>query len=155
MNRRFKTKPDNRFTTLLRDNKGASIVLVTIIAILIITAVIILRTTSSALWASADKQLNQDQAYEMATSLGNSLDELIVNNKSIALADIAAAGGVIIPTTTVPDLANASVSASVKPLNDEDSNRVFIVTVEAKVANATHEFSAQYSGSGTNYQRLY
>ena len=73
----------------------------------------------------------------------------------ILFTAFAAAGGVIIPTTTVPDLANASVSASVKPLNDEDSNRVYIVTVEAKVANATHEFSAQYSGSGTNYQRLY
>ena len=155
MNRRFKTKPDNRFTTLLRDNKGASIVLVTIIAILIITAVIILRTTSSALWASADKQLNQDQAYEMATSLGNSLDELIVNNKSIALADIATGGGVIIPETAVSDLAYATVSAKVKPLSADESNRVYIVTVVAKVADATHEYSAQYSGSGTNYQRLY
>lgn len=155
MNRTLKTEPSNRFTAQLRDNEGASIVLVTIIAILIITAVVILRTTTSALWASADKQLNQDQAYEMATSLGNSLDELIVNNKSVALADIAAGNGVIIPETAVSDLANASVSASVKPLNDEDNNRVYIVTVEAKVADATHEFSAQYSGSGTNYQRIY
>ena len=155
MNRKFKTEPGNRFTAILRDNEGASIVLVTVIAILIITGVIILRTTTSALWSSADKQLNQDQAYEMATSLGNSLDELIVNNKSVALADIAAGNGVIIPETAVTDLAHASVSASVKPLNDEESNRVYIVTVEAKVADATHAFSAQYSGSGTNYQRLY
>lgn len=155
MTRKHKTQSGNRFTAVLRDNEGASIVLVTIIAILIITAVIILRTTTSALWASADKQLNQDQAYEMATSLGNSLDELIVTNKSIALSEIASGTGVIIPKTDVSELAHASVSASVKPLNDEDSNRVYIVTVEAKVANATHYYSAQYSGSGTNYQRLY
>ena len=91
----------------------------------------------------------------MATSLGNSLDELIVNNKSIALADIATGGGVIIPETAVSDLAYATVSAKVKPLSADESNRVYIVTVVAKVADATHEYSAQYSGSGTNYQRLY
>ena len=155
MNRRFKTKPDNRFTTLLRDNKGASIVLVTIIAILIITAVIILRTTSSALWASADKQLNQDQAYEMATSMGNSLDGIIVGNKSLDLSSIAAGDGVIISKTSINGLPNATISASVEPLSKDDNNRVYIVTVEANVATASYSYIAQYSGSGTNYRRLY
>lgn len=155
MNRRIKTKPDNRFTTLLRDNKGASIVLVTIIAILIITAVIILRTTSSALWASADKQLNQDQAYEMATSMGNSLDGIIVGNKSLDLSSIAAGDGVIISKTSINGLPNATISASVEPLSKDDNNRVYIVTVEANVATASYSYIAQYSGSGTNYRRLY
>ncbi|MDO4422664.1 MAG: hypothetical protein Q4C15_11575 [Eubacteriales bacterium] len=155
MNRRFKTKPDNRFTTLLRDNKGASIVLVTIIAILIITGVIILRTTTSALWASADKQLNQDQAYEMATSMGNSLDGIIVGNKSLDLSSIAAGDGVIISKTSINGLPNATISASVEPLSKDDNNRVYIVTVEANVATASYSYIAQYSGSGTNYRRLY
>lgn len=155
MNRRFKTKPDNRFTAILRGNEGASIVLVTIIAILIITGVIILRTTSSALWASADKQLNQDQAYEMATSMGNSLDGIIVGNKSLDLSSIAAGDGVIISTTSINGLPNATISASVEPLSKDDNNRVYIVTVEANVATASYSYIAQYSGSGTNYRRLY
>lgn len=155
MNRRFKTKPDNRFTVILRGNEGASIVLVTIIAILIVTGVIILRTTTSALWASADKQLNQDQAYEMATSMGNSLDGIIVGNKSLDLSSIAAGDGVIISKTSINGLPNSTISASVKPLSNDDDNRVYVVTVEANVATATYSYIAQYSGSGTNYQRLY
>jgi len=155
MNRRFKTKPDNRFTAILRGNEGASIVLVTIIAILIITGVIILRTTTSALWASADKQLNQDQAYEMATSMGNSLDGIIVGNKSLDLSSIAAGDGVIISKTSINGLPNATISASVEPLSKDDNNRVYIVTVEANVATASYSYIAQYSGSGTNYRRLY
>ena len=155
MNRRFKTKPDNHFTAILRGNEGASIVLVTIIAILIITGVIILRTTSSALWASADKQLNQDQAYEMATSMGNSLDGIIVGNKSLDLSSIAAGDGVIISKTSINGLPNATISASVEPLSKDDNNRVYIVTVEANVATASYSYIAQYSGSGTNYRRLY
>lgn len=155
MNRRIKTKPDNRFTAILRGNEGASIVLVTIIAILIVTGVIILRTTTSALWASADKQLNQDQAYEMATSMGNSLDGIIVGNKSLDLSSIAAGDGVIISKTSINGLPNATISANVKPLSKDDDNRVYVVTVEANVATATYSYIAQYSGSGTNYQRLY
>ena len=155
MNRWFKTKPDNRFTAILRGNEGASIVLVTIIAILIITGVIILRTTSSALWASADKQLNQDQAYEMATSMGNSLDGIIIGNKSLDLSSIAAGDGVIISKTSINGLPNATISASVEPLSKDDNNRVYIVTVEANVATASYSYIAQYSGSGTNYRRLY
>jgi hypothetical protein len=155
MNRRIKTKPDNRFTAILRGNEGASIVLVTIIAILIITGVIILRTTTSALWASADKQLNQDQAYEMATSMGNSLDGIIVGNKSLDLSSIAAGDGVIISKTSINGLPNATISASVEPLSKDDNNRVYNVTVEANVATASYSYIAQYSGSGTNYRRLY
>ena len=155
MNRRFKTKPANRFTAILRGNEGASIVLVTIIAILIVTGVIILRTTTSAIWASADKQLNQDQAYEMATSMGNSLDGIIVGNKSLDLSSIAAGDGVIISKTSINGLPNATISANVKPLSNDDNNKIYVVTVEANVATATHSYIAQYSGSGTNYQRLY
>lgn len=155
MNRRVKTKPDNRFTAILRGNEGASIVLVTIIAILIVTGVIILRTTTSALWASADKQLNQDQAYEMATSMGNSLDGIIVGNKSIDLSSIAAGDGVIISKTSINGLPNATIRANVKPLSNDDNNRIYVVTVEANVATASYSYIAQYSGSGTNYRRLY
>ena len=155
MKRSIKTEGNNCVTAILRANSGASIILVAIIAILIITGVIILRTTTSALWASADKQLSQDQAYEMATSLGNSLDEIIQQKKSLDLSNISSGDGVIIPETEVLNLPNATVSAKVKPLSDEQTNRVYIVTAEAKVAGSTFSYSAQYSGSGKNYQRLY
>ena len=71
---RRKGKKTMRNNYFLRGNEGSSIVLVTIIAIIIVTGIIILRVTTSSLWASADKQYNQDQAYIAATSLGEAID---------------------------------------------------------------------------------
>ena len=62
---------------ILRDNEGASLVLITVIAIIILTSVVILRVTTSTLWASADKQRTQDKAYVEATTMGASIDYLI------------------------------------------------------------------------------
>lgn len=146
MKRMNKTSSNNRFAAILRCNDGASIVLVTIIAILVITGIIILRTTTSALWASADKQLNQDQAYEMATSMGNSLDVLIVNKHQI---DLEHSTGTIL-NTTIADLPDGKITATVTP-----SNNVYIVTVESTVADATYVYTAKYTGSGYNYTRQY
>ena len=70
-----------RTSAVLGNNEGASLVLVSILAILVVTAVVILRVTSSTYMASANRQANQDQAYELAASLGESIDELIENGK--------------------------------------------------------------------------
>ncbi len=70
-----------RTAAVLGNNEGASLVLVSILAILVVTAVVILRVTSSTYMASANRQANQDQAYELAASLGESIDELIENGK--------------------------------------------------------------------------
>lgn len=150
MKRRNKTRLGNRSAAILRGNDGASIVLVTIIAILIITGVIILRTTTSALWASADKQLNQDQAYEMATSMGNSLDVLIVKEHKIDLASYTGTPGTPIINKNIPDLPNGEIIATVT-----SENGIYIVTVESHVANASYVYTAKYTGSGTNYKRQY
>ena len=87
--------------------------------------------------------------------MGNSLDGIIVGNKSLDLSSIAAGDGVIISKTSINGLPNATISASVEPLSKDDNNRVYIVTVEANVATASYSYIAQYSGSGTNYRRLY
>ena len=79
-----KIRRDNlikRTAAVLGNNEGASLVLVSILAILVVTAVVILRVTSSTYMASANRQANQDQAYELAASLGESIDELIENGK--------------------------------------------------------------------------
>ena len=66
-----------RTADILLNENGASIVFVSIIAIIIVTGVVILRITTSSLWASADKQHYQDRAYVMASSMGASVDALI------------------------------------------------------------------------------
>ena len=154
MKRTNKTRLVNRSAAILRGNDGASIVLVTIIAILIISGVVILRTATSALWASADKQLNQDQAYEMATSMGNSLDVLIVKDHKIKLDTIAPADGegILIPQTNISELPDGTIKATVS--NNADSG-IYTVNVTVNVAQASYTYTAKYTGSGNSYKRQY
>ena len=77
MKRFSKTSVIKRTAGILRGNEGTSLILVSIIAILIITCVVILHVTTSSLWASADLQKYQDQAYVLATSMGDSIDDLV------------------------------------------------------------------------------
>ena len=66
-----------RTREVLGSNEGASLVLVCILAIIVLTAVVVLRITTSTFLASSNRQLNQDQAYELAASLGESIDILV------------------------------------------------------------------------------
>ena len=66
-----------RTREVLGRNDGASLVLVCILAIIVLTAVVVLRITTSTFLASSNRQLNQDQAYELAASLGESIDILV------------------------------------------------------------------------------
>lgn len=66
-----------RTREVLVSNEGASLVLVCILAIIVLTAVVVLRITTSTFLASSNRQLNQDQAYELAASLGESIDILV------------------------------------------------------------------------------
>lgn len=124
------------------NNDGASIVLVTIIAILVITAVVILRMSTSSLLAGSDKQYRQDQAYMMATSMGASLDELI-STKTIILTNYSTETILISDSpTTVP---GATVTATVTP-----SGVGYILNVEATVGRETYIYSAYYSRAGNS-----
>lgn len=55
--------------------------LVSILAIIVLSAVLILRIATTSFMASSNRQLNQDQAYELAASLGSSIDILISEGK--------------------------------------------------------------------------
>ncbi|MCR5616598.1 MAG: hypothetical protein K6F45_10595 [Saccharofermentans sp.] len=150
MRRVNKTSLSSRTSVLLRGNEGTSLVLVSIIAIIVITAVIVLRISTSALWASADKQVYQDQAYELATSMGESVDTLIgkgkINLSSICTDDdihqIAADSNTGIP--------NSDIAVTVR-LNGD----LYEVVTTAHVARATYVYTATYKGSGTSYTRQY
>jgi hypothetical protein len=138
---------------ILRSNEGASLVLVSIIAIIIITGVIILRITTSSLWASADKQAYQDQAYELATSMGESVDYLILNGK-VPLSTICTSTDTsyTIVTDDTPGLPNSKVIVSVTKTGDDTG--VYEVRVQADVAQATYIYTATYTGNGS-YTRQY
>ena len=148
-----KTTLGRRASAILGDNKGTSLVLVTIIAIIIVACIIILRIVTSSLLASADKQYNQDQAYLLATSMGESIDDLIANRK----LDLNAYGTTTppsIPAVPAPaGMSNASVDVEVTPSEDKTA---YTVTVTARVANATYVYTAYYTrDKGGTYTRQF
>ena len=149
MRRLNKTMWARRTKEILRNNDGTSIVLVTIIAIIIITCVVILRVSTSALWASADKQYNQDQAYMLATSMGKSIDDLITHNK-INLADY---NNTAIPPVPAPSgIPRSSVEVSITPASNASAG--YVVTVNATVADASYVYTAYYTqGKSGTYTR--
>ena len=151
MRKVIKTEQNNRISAILSSKSGASIVLVAIIAILVISAVVVLRITTGALWATADKQLNYDQAYEMATSFGDSLDVLIIKEKAVNLQELCSSGGIIYSDSSVSSLPNAKIDSKVTAEDDG----VYVVTVESRVATASYIYRAKYRGAGTNYTRVY
>ncbi|MCQ2503960.1 MAG: hypothetical protein MJ103_01870 [Saccharofermentans sp.] len=141
-----KTSLIKRTTGILRSNDGTSLILVAIIAILVISAVVVLHVTTSSLWASADLQKYQDQAYVMANSMGDSIDDLIAQNK-LDLASLSSSGPFINDST----LPASSVVAKV-----EASNGNYVVTVTATAGNgkAEYVYTATYNGSGLSYSRV-
>lgn len=150
MKRYNKTSVITRTRAILQDNEGTSLLLVAVIAILIITGVVILRVTTTTLWAAADKQQYQDKAYVMASSMGESLDTLIVEQKQIDLSKIAASNDPaarVIVNDTLPD--GSEITADVRKTGD-----VYIVTVRSTLNNDfEYVYTATYSGSGTSYTR--
>lgn len=149
MKRKNKTSLIDRSSDILRGNEGASIVLVTIIAVIIITCIVILRVSLSTVMANSAKQYNQDQAYIMANSMGATIDSLI-QDKTLVLTNYNDVNGTTILTDTPSEIPNASIEAKVTP-----SGSGYIVTVEAQVAAATYVYTAYYSRAGNtnNFMR--
>lgn len=119
------------------NNEGASLVLVAILAIVVLTAVVILRVTTSTFMASANRQLNQDQAYELAASLGSSIDELIADGK-YSLDEIDS-DKIIYSHSGFSGLPDASVEARIDVKPD-----VKILRVTSKVGKAQYVYTKEY-----------
>ena len=131
-----------KIRNILRSNEGASLVLVAVLAIVVLTAVVMLRVSTSTLIASANKQLNQDQAYELAASMGESVDDLIYSGKlDINAIQITSPDGVMIAEET--DFANMPDSSVIAVIKKNDNgNKVLIVT--AHVAEASYVYTREY-----------
>ena len=121
---------------ILSNNDGASLLMVSIIAILVLSAVIILRISTTTFMASSTRQLNQDQAYELAASLGESIDILIAEGKC-DIKDID--GTIYYQDTGFVGMPDASVEAEVS--NIEGGKKL---TVTSYVGKATYVYTKEY-----------
>ena len=126
-----------RTAGILRNNDGASLLMVSIIAILVLSAVIILRISTTTFMASSTRQLNQDQAYELAASLGESIDILIAEGKC-NIKDIN--GTIYSQDTGFVGMPDASVKAEVSTTTDGGKK----LTVTSKVGKATYVYTKEY-----------
>lgn len=132
-----------RTSDILRSNDGASIVMVTIIAVIIVAGVVILSINSSTLLAFADHQYSKDQAYEAATSLGMALDEYIGKGS----IELDKHDGQEIVTDSYNGI---DVTARV----DGKGTDTYVVSVTALSRGSEYVFSATYTGSGSTYLRV-
>lgn len=155
---------NRRIRGILKSNKGSSLILVAALTVVIIGVTVSLRILAGIIMASANQQLNQDQAYELATSLGNALEARIVNGEERnegggegeagtpkkALLELK--DGVLVPEmdgfSGMPD---ARVRADVE--EDVEKDR-YVVTVEAHVGKAVYFWTGIYQGSyNEGYQK--
>ena len=141
----------NRLLSELRSREGASLVLATIISIIIVSGVIILRVATSSLWASADKQHNQDQAYMMAVSLGDSIDKAIRENK---ISDPTLLDGFNDSQNTQYAISNSGISVKVEGFT-KGADKYVVITVNSHVSDAEYEYKLTYLQVGSSYTRLY
>jgi len=133
-----------RTASILGSNEGASLVFVSILAIIVLTAVVVLRISVNSFLASANRQLNQDQAYEIAASLGESIDILVEKGDyDIFGVNVDSdAGKTIGKRVGFDNLPNASVEAVVTKLDEDDNAR--LLTVTSIVGNASYEYTKEY-----------
>ena len=140
----------------LKSNKGSSLILVAALTVVIIGLTVSLRIMAGIIMASANQQLNQDQAYELATSLGNALEERIINGEKAdeveegaepkkALLDPEKVLGqsdhkTIMEMSGFDGLPDASVEAVLS----KDAGGRFVVKVTSKVGKAAYIWTGIY-----------
>ena len=142
-----------RTARILGNNEGASMVLVSVLAIIVLTAVVVLRVSTTTFMASTNRQLNQDQAYELAASLGESInllieeDKLDINGVTLSECKTDSDTGVdtyyktIYSQTDFEGLPDSSVTAIV---TESPDGSVRILTVTADVGKAEYIYEREY-----------
>ncbi len=150
---------------ILKSNKGSSLILVAALTVVIIGVTVSLRIMAGIIMASANQQLNMDQAYELATSLGNALEERIVNGEESAgsaetdnpeetaepakslldLQSLLGAGTSVTlmePMSGFAGLPDASVAAELT----KDTAGRYVVKVTSRVGKASYIWTGIYQG---------
>lgn len=137
----------------LKSNKGSSLILVAALTVVIIGLTVSLRILAGIIMASANHQLNQDQAYELATSLGNALEERILNGEAEKEEDPGyvpkAALLELTDNATLADMKgfDGMPDASVKAKVRVDENGRYVLTVRSEVGKASYIWTGIYEGS--------
>lgn len=138
---------------ILENNRGASLVLVSILSTLVIGMAAALLIVSSLIMSTSVRKTRENQAYELATSLSSQLEFLILNetedgsHKSrIELTD----GTTLVSETGFSSIPDSSVKAVVTTSTDIGGETYYILTVTATAAGETYIKTTEYSGNATD-----
>ena len=131
---------------ILKSNRGSSLVLVSVLTVIIIALTVSLRIAAGMIMSSANDQLNQDQAYELAVSPGNSLESRIINpntNTGAAAGLELTDGAELVDMTGFDGMPEAKVKAVVS----KDGADRYVLTVTSNVGKAKYIWTGIYKGS--------
>ncbi len=145
--------------SFLQSNRGASLVLVSIFSVIVISLALTLAVVSSMLLSNAELRNRQNQAYELATSLSYQLEALIVNptddgshESCIDLDEFVdvvpgAVPGRIIRQENFAGIPDSYVEATVKREQDGNNKTYYILTVTAEAAGEKYTRTTEYGGT--------
>ena len=137
----------------LENNRGASLVLVSILSTLVIGMAAALLIVASLIMSTSVRKTRETQAYELATSLSSKLEYLILNETSdgshksqIELID----GTTLIDETGFSSIPDSSVKAVVTSSTDMVGETYYTLTITATAAGETYIKTTEYSGNATD-----
>ncbi len=138
-------------TNFIRSNKGASLVLVSILSTLILAMSATLLIVSSMIISSSVRKTREDQAYELATSLSSKLEYLILNESSdhSHKSQIELIPGELVSATDFSGIPDSSVKAIVTEETDAIGQTYYVLTVTACAAGETYVRRTEYTGNVT------
>ena len=137
----------------LKSNRGASLVLVSILSTLVIGMAAALLVAGAMTISSSIRKTRETQAYELATSLSSKLEYLILNESSdgmhkaqIELTD----GTTLVNESGFSSIPDSSVTAVVTKSTDMVGEDYYTLTVTATAAGETYIKTTEYTGDATN-----
>ena len=147
-------------TSFLKSNRGASLVLVSIYSVIVISLALTLVAIGSMLLSDADYVKKYNQAYELATSLSTRIEELILNETSDNLhksqidldsfiADPATEGDIVPLTSGFGSIPDSSIHAVISRKTGT-AGTYYVLTVTATAAGETYIKTTEYTGSAAS-----
>ncbi len=137
----------------LKSNRGASLVLVSILSTLVIGMAAALLVAGAMTTSSSIRKTRETQAYELATSLSSKLEYLILNESSdgvhkaqIELTD----GTTLVNESGFSSIPDSSVTAVVTKSTDMVGEEYYTLTITATAAGETYIKTTEYTGDATN-----
>ena len=134
-----------------QSNRGASLVLVSILSTLVIGISVTLIVVSAMIISQAGRRTREDQAYELATSFSSKIEFLILNeldNTHASMLELS--DGLQISDSGFPGIPDSYVTAVVTEDTDIDGNAYYILTVTAVAAGEKYIKITEYTGNALN-----